>query len=263
MPSTPEFAPDRFQSNIPYYVAHRNRFPDALIGEVVRRTGLAKGDRILDLGCGPGYPAIQFAQCGVGEVIGMDPDGAMLAAAREEAKGAGVDVRFVAGSSLDLAPSLGAFKIVTMARSFHWMDRAATLSALDGVIEPGGAVVLFSETPEAAPENCWKRIVGELQREFPGASLTGGSAHHASVLLDLAFSELEFYALIRKLPLTIDAIVGRAFSLYRSSPKALGDQMGAFEAKLRQRLMELSPSAEFSEILQFGALIARRPAPAA
>jgi SAM-dependent methyltransferase len=253
------FVPDRFQSTIPYYTAHRLHYPEALISEVTRRIGLTKRDRVLDLGCGPGYPAIQLARSGAGEVIGMDPDPAMLAAAREEAERAKVDVRFVQGSSHDLSPTMGAFKLVTMGRSFHWMDRVSTLRALERIVEPTGAVVILSETPEPAPENRWKRVLKDLQREFGGAALRGGPEHHASVLLASAFSQLECYGIIKRLPLTVDAIVGRAFSLYRSSPAALGDQMGQFEAELRFRLLELSPSGEFSEVIQFGALIAHRP----
>jgi SAM-dependent methyltransferase len=254
-----QFAPDRFQSNVPYYKEHRLRFPDELVAEAARRVGLAETDRVLDLGCGPGHLALQLAASGAGTVIGMDPDPAMIAVAQEEARKAKADVRFVEGSSLDLSPTMGSFKLVTMARSFHWMDRVATLKALEDLVAPAGAIAILSETPEVAPENRWKRVLGDLQREFPGGSLQGGSGRHASVLLDSAFSRLEFHGLIKRLPLTIDGIVGRAFSLYRSSPKALGDRMDEFEAKLRARLLELSPSGEFSEVILFGALIARRP----
>jgi SAM-dependent methyltransferase len=253
------FISDRFRSNVPYYVTHRNFFPDELIGEVVRRIGLGKSDRVLDLGCGPGYPAIQLAKACDSEIIGMDPDSLMLEAAQEEAERIGVAVDFRLGSSLDVSPALGAFKVVTMARSFHWMDRPATLRALDTIIEKGGAVVLLSDTPEPEPENRWKRALGDMQRQFPGGSLKGGPARHTAVLLDSAFSRLEFHAIIKRLPLTADAIVGRAFSSYRSSPAVLSDRKDEFEAKLRAKLFEFSPAGEFSEILQFGCLIARRP----
>ena len=59
-----QFAPDRFQSNVPYYKEHRLRFPDELVAEAARRVGLAETDRVLDLGCGPGHLAIQLAASG-------------------------------------------------------------------------------------------------------------------------------------------------------------------------------------------------------
>ncbi len=253
------FVPDRFQSTVPFYVEHRLRYPEALLAHVCRSVGLTRRDRVLDLGCGPGSLTIDLARYGAGDVIGFDPDAAMLAAARDAAAEADVAVTFVAASSYDLSPALGEFKLVTMGRSFHWMDRVATLAALDAVVDPEGAVVIISEVPEPARENGWKQIVKDVQYQFTGAP-RGGSRHHAAVLLDSAFSSIEVYGLIKRGYPTLDSILGRALSELESSPEALGDRIGAFEAELRARLSNYSPRGEFSEVVHFGALIARRPA---
>lgn len=259
MRAAPPFEADRFQSNIPYYAVHRRDFPNALVEEVIRRVGVSNKDRILDLGCGTGRLTVQLARSNAAEIVGMDPDPAMIAIARENAEAAKSDIHFMEGSSLDLSSNLGEFKLVTMARSFHWMDRISTLTALDKLVAAQGAVVLLSEAPEVARENRWKKVVGDLQCEFPGGALRGGPKHHATVLLDSAFSSVEQFGIIQRLPTNIDGIVGHAFSLYRSSPKVLGDQMYNFERELRRRLREMSPSGDFSEVIHFGALISRRP----
>ncbi len=258
MPADLPFVPDRFKSTVPFYTAYRSRYPTALIGEIVSRVRLDERHRVLDLGCGPGYPTVELARFDAGEVIGMDPDPAMLAAAREEAARANVRVSFVQGSSYDLSPDMGVFRLVTMGRSFHWMDRAATLEALDGMIEDGGAVVILSDTLEPAAENRWNRVVREVQDRFVG-EVTGGPKHHAVVLLNSAFSRIDSYAIIERNDLTAEAIIGRAFSLLKASPTALGEQMDDFAAELRARLLDLSPSGEFSEVRRFEALFARRP----
>lgn len=258
MRNDPPFVPDRFQSTVPFYVEHRLRFPPELIVEVARRVGLTKQDRVLDLGCGPGTLTIELARCGAGEVVGMDPDSAMLAGAHEEAMKANVEPSFVQGSSYDLSPAMGPYTLVTMGRSFHWMDREATLKALDGIVEPQGAIAIFSETAERAVENRWKSVVVDVQQQYIGLLRDGGTRHHAAVLLDSVFSRLESYAVIRRLPVTLDGIIGRALSQLESSPAGLGDRRSDFEQTLRNRLLTLSPSGKFSEIIQFAALIACR-----
>jgi ubiquinone/menaquinone biosynthesis C-methylase UbiE len=71
------------------------------------------------------------------EVLGVDPEAEMLAIAAEAAKGLASNVRFQEGSSFDIDQSLGRFRLVTMGRSFHWMDRLATLHRLDDMVEVG------------------------------------------------------------------------------------------------------------------------------
>ena len=164
MPIDPPFVPDRFRSTVPFYVKHRLGYPTLLLDEVVRRVGLGREDGILDLGCGPGTLAIALARAGFRHVTAMDPDPAMLAAARDEADRAGVPVRFIEGSSYDLDPASGPYRLVIMGRSFHWMDRAATLATLEVIVELGGAVVAVAETPERAPENRWKQVLAKVRR---------------------------------------------------------------------------------------------------
>ena len=252
------FIADRFQSTIPFYIAHRPRYPDRLMAEIVRRTGTGEHDPVLDLGCGTGMVALGLARQGLKGVVGLDPDPAMVEAARAEAERAEAAVRFALGSSRDLSPAPGPLKLVTMGRSFHWMERAATLDALDACVAPDGAIVVLTDMPEVAPENWWKGVMRELQYEFTGRA-SQNRPPRLGVLLDSAFSSLERYAVVERRPMTVDAIVGRAFTLLESSPKALGPRMGRFEAELRRRLLDGSPDGAFTELCEFDALIARRP----
>ena len=264
--STPvvPFVPDRFQSAVPFYVAHRLRYPDTLIDEVVARVGLAAPGRVLDLGCGPGFLAIAFAGR-AGEVVGMDPDAAMLAAAEAETADTANPPRFVLGSSYDLTPKLGRFALVTMGRSFHWMDRVATLRALDGMIEPRGAIALFNDGHEKCRANLWRDILEEVQKQFVDASASQKLRRdpewesHSTVLLDSAFSRVERHSLIERRDLRVDEIIGRALSMSAMAPQVLGDKLGEFQKTLRERLLAAEPSGAFQEIVEFSAILARRP----
>ena len=257
------FVPDRFQSAVPFYVAHRLRYPRALIEEIADRVGLAPPGRVLDLGCGPGFLAIAFAGR-AGEVVGMDPDAAMLAAARDEARGVTPEPRFVQGSSYDLSPDMGPFRLVTMGRSFHWMDRAATLAMLDRMVEPGGGVATFADRHEKCRENGWTEVLEKVQRDFVGASASQQMRRnpewdsHAAVMLRSPFCRVEAHSIIERRPLTAEDIVGRALSMSATAPQVLGDRLDAFRAALAAELRALSPSGEFHEIVEHSAVLARR-----
>src|SRR5258708_39854181 len=111
----------RFRSTVPHYVAGRPNYASSLIWIVKEHLHLSDRHRLLDLGCGPGWLAIAFAPF-VGSVVAMDPEPRMLAAARDAAAEANMQMELIEGSSYDLGPHLGIFQAVTIGRAFHWMD---------------------------------------------------------------------------------------------------------------------------------------------
>ena len=252
----------RFQSTVPFYSRYRLAYPPRLIERVIALTELEPGDPVLDLGTGPGLLAVPFAAAGM-RVTAADPEPTMLEAAGETARSAGVTMTLWRGGSDDLAPEMGPYRLVTMGRSFHWMDRAATLQRLDNIIAPGGAIALFGDEHPPTAENYWRDVLDDvanrygrdkepvlLERESPDYRT------HESYLLASRFNELEAVSVVIRKPITIDEIVGRALSMSTCSPEKLGDRVGAFEAELRK---ELAGSGELSEIASLSALIARRP----
>ena len=260
------FEPHRFRSTVPYYARYRVPYPDPLIEFVAQYCGLGPGDRVLDLGCGPGQLAVAFARLGA-TVTAIDPEPAMLAAAKERAQEAGVALTLIEGSSHDLGPALGHFRLAAMGRSFHWMDRDATLTALDGLIDPGGAVVLFGDRRVEGAGANWREILDRLRREFLPARAAERHRRrterepHEAVLLRSVFSRLERHGVISHRMLSPDEIVGRIYSLSDTSPEVLGDLRLAFEKKLRAALARLARRRELSEVVEINALIARRGRP--
>jgi hypothetical protein len=189
----------------------------------------------------------------------------MLAAAAIAAREAGVNVEARRGSSFDLPADIGPFRLVTMGRSFHWMDRKATLAALDKLVLPGGAIALFDDEHPRTVENAWRRTLEEVGRKYGRAQEphivereSGAYRTHESVMLDSAFSDIVRIAVIVRRSLTTDDIVGLAYSLSTSAPQKLGERRSAFETDLRATLAVLSGDGRFTEIAEMGALIARR-----
>ncbi|MBB4171604.1 class I SAM-dependent methyltransferase [Rhizobium sp. BK538] len=262
--TTIPFEARRFQSTAAYYTRYRVPYPDELIDRVAARAGLAAGERVLDLGCGPAQLGIAFARLAKAAVTGLDPEPEMLDAARTDATAAGVDVTFVKGSSYDLDSRFAPLKMTVMGRSFHWMDRPATLKALDAITLADGCVVLFggrhiSSTPD------WRQSVNKLAKTFAPERNADRERRkgpdwieHESILLRSTFNDLERISVVRERRLSLDDVVGRAFSTSVTPPQALGERTAAFETELRATLLKLSPEGTFAEVVEIGGLIARR-----
>jgi ubiquinone/menaquinone biosynthesis C-methylase UbiE len=75
---------------------------------------LVRGKRVLDLGCGDGRFAVGVAPM-ASSVVGIDPDGEAIAAAKKNMRAAGFrNVRFGVGSAQDLRFPDGAFDVVIL-----------------------------------------------------------------------------------------------------------------------------------------------------
>jgi ubiquinone/menaquinone biosynthesis C-methylase UbiE len=261
----PETRPTRpFQSAVGFYDRYRLDYPPRLLARVAALAGLTPGDRVLDLGTGTGMLAIGFAKAGMA-VTALDPEPEMLAAAAAKAEEAGVTVDFRPGGSADLDSNLGAFRLAVMGRSFHWMDRAATLAMLDQIILPEGGVALFHDAHPPVVENGWFKILCSLQDKFGRAAAPeiaerkGGHRRYEPFLFASAFTQLDGLSVTIRRALTEDEIVGRAFSMSVTAPERLGGRADEFSTALRQALRELSPDGTFTEVAELVALLARRP----
>lgn len=260
--------PNRFRSTVPFYARYRPPYPERLIARVLAFVGLAPGDPVMDLGCGPGPLAVAFARAGMA-VTAVDPEPAMLEAARAQAAEAGVALDLRQGSSFDWPEGIGPFRMVTMGRAFHWMDRAAALEALDGMVSADGAVVLFDDEHPRTVENRWRWGLSDLADRYGRAGMphiverrSADYRRHESLLLDSPFNLLDGLSVTTKREIGTDDVVGQAFSLSTCSKAALGERAGAFETELRAELAKLSPEGRFTEMVEMEALVARRGATA-
>lgn len=259
-----KYDPHRFQTTVPFYARYRLGYPDALIARIVEIVGLKPGDSVMDLGCGPGLVAIPFARAGM-NVTAVDPEPNMVEAAKAEAERADVTLDVRQGSSFELPAGIGPFKLVTMGRSFHWMDREAMLKILDTLIAPDGAIALLHDNHPRTVENRWRKALSDVGDAYGReksdhilARRDSGLRTHESFLLCSPFNKLESAGVFIERKLTADDIVGLAFSLSTSAPQKLGDSKEAFERDLRAALAKLSPDGQFTEIAEAYAIIARR-----
>jgi SAM-dependent methyltransferase len=261
MPPSVPFDPHRFQSAAKHYFA-RPEYAPRLITRVAELCGPTSEDRIMDLGCGPGPLTVAFAPL-VGSVVAVDPEPAMLELAAANTAAFGKKITFIQGSSNDLGPHFGSFKLVVIGRAFHWMDRAETARRLDKIVDADGALALFASSNVKAPETAWQKDYRAIiERYSDGEASWRGpdTVGHEVVLLDSPFSVLENVSVIERRTVPAETLVDRALSMSRTSPGRIGaEKAEALADEIRALAATAAIDGKLTEIVSSDALIARRP----
>src|SRR5215471_7499126 len=103
----------RFATTVPYYSRYREPYPPVFFETVARRLKLTGREGLADIGCGPAPLALGFAPY-VASCTGIDPEPAMLAAAREQAAASAVNLDLFEARIEQLRDTIGPFEIVTI-----------------------------------------------------------------------------------------------------------------------------------------------------
>jgi ubiquinone/menaquinone biosynthesis C-methylase UbiE len=117
-----------------------DRFTDLLIPKL----GVGAGQRVLDVGCGLGKPAVRVAQATGAEVVGItiSPYQIGVAGERAAAEGLADRVRFEVADGMATPFPDASFDAVLAFESIVHMDRARAVKEAGRVVRPGGRVVL-------------------------------------------------------------------------------------------------------------------------
>jgi SAM-dependent methyltransferase len=145
-----------FGSAVAYYAQYRPGYPQGLVDALAARAGLDGTQRVLDIGCGTGQITIPLARHAQA-VVAIDPVVGMLARGRQAARAAGAgNITWLEGDSRQIAALAGpGADLAVFAASFHWTDRPAVLAALNGVLAPGGAVVVINDVLGDSEQPGW------------------------------------------------------------------------------------------------------------
>jgi SAM-dependent methyltransferase len=255
--------PRPFRTAAQHYLEGRPPYAPVLIRRVAELCGLGAAHRVLDLGCGPGQLALAFAPI-AGQVVGIDPEPDMLCIAREEAARAGRAIDFREGSSEQLDPALGPFRLVAIGRAFHWMDRPETLRRLDAMIEPGGAVVLFGDDHPRMPDNRWVHAFDRLIERYAEGDPARAAwrspdwLRHEAVLLDSPFPHLERHSVLERRHTPLERFIDRALSLSSVSRERIGARADDLAREVREVMAAFARGQAVTEVVESEALIARR-----
>jgi ubiquinone/menaquinone biosynthesis C-methylase UbiE len=158
----------------------RGRDADATLA--IRLAGLVAGDRLVDVGSGPGLAARRAASLGA-DVVAVDPASMMLRVGRlaNRAKG----LRYAKGTAEAVPVADGWATVVwSLATVHHWPDIDAGLREVGRVLAPGGRFVAIERrtTPGARglASHGWTRAQADaFAARCETSGLTATVAEHA------------------------------------------------------------------------------------
>lgn len=159
-----------FDRNAELYDAARPSYPEALVDEVVGRSGIPRGGRILEIGAGTGKATLQYARRGYA-ILALEPGTNMAAVLRRNvAAFPAVSIEETTFEAWQGAAR--PFDLAVSAQAFHWVDPAVRYVKAAAALRPGGALALIrNETTGLEP-----RLRAELDalyaRWFPGVTWT-------------------------------------------------------------------------------------------
>ena len=253
-----------------HYARYRPGYPQAFFDDLARQFCLDGTGRLLDLGCGTGQLTLPLAQH-VAEAVGIDPEPEMLVEAAGQAEATSVtNVTWAQGSSTDLPGDLGRFRLVTMGRSFHWMDREHVLAVLDGMVDDDGGVVLANDSCLVRPTTAWQRAVEEIQHRFLPADFVLPDAlpgrvnaavdhqPHEEILARSPFPHVHRRIYESARPWTVEQVIGYLYSTSLPLGRLLGNRRSAFEHALTDVLLAIDPDGRFTEPVTLEVLTATK-----
>jgi SAM-dependent methyltransferase len=254
----------RFATTVALYEELRTPYPPAFFREVAERLALTKQHALIDLGTGPGLLALGFAPY-VGRIVGVDPEPAMLAAARKAAERTSQDLSLIAGKAEDLPDDIGRFDVVTIGRALHLMDRDSTLERLERLVTPEGVILVCSSVSAGEGRNPWLEDYNEGRRAWSNESLWSDSGSAGRTHRDLAgffrgtrFQAGEVIKVETSHELSLHNLARRVMTFSSSSPGVLGDQAEAMVRDVEQRLFPFSRDGFVNEIVVAMAQVVRR-----
>jgi SAM-dependent methyltransferase len=254
----------RFASTVGLYEELRPPYSPVFFREAAEQLKLSREHALIDLGTGPGLLALGFAPY-VGRVVGVDPEPGMIAAAREAAARAGVDLTLIEGKVETLPADVGAFDIVTIGRALHWMDRETTLARFEQLVARDGIILICGSVTASEGQNPWLDEYVAARRAWSAPKLwaesgTGNPSRRdpSPFFRDSPFHLAEVIKTESRHAISVRDLARRVLTFSSSSPEVLGDKVEAMLADVEQRLLPFSQDGVITEALVALAQVVKR-----
>jgi SAM-dependent methyltransferase len=123
------------------YQNARPEYPEELFDRLVEDCGLQPGDRVLEVGAGPGKATLPLARRGL-QITALEPGVALAAHARNNVVGYPVSV--VRTRFEDWDGPAGEYAVVVAATALHWVDPERRYQLAARALRPGGHLAWWS-----------------------------------------------------------------------------------------------------------------------
>jgi SAM-dependent methyltransferase len=249
-----------FEVSAESYQRFMGRYSRPLAEQLVDLVGCRRGDRVVDVGCGPGVlTAPLVARCGEEEIAAVDPSAPFVAATRALFPKA--DVREAPAEELPFGDD--AFDAALAQLVVHFMtDPVAGLREMARVTRPGGTVAasVWDFGTGTAPLSLFWQAASELDPTAPGEGDRAGT--HEGQLAEIA--EAAGLADVRSTSLTV-SLTFTSFddwwAPYLDGVGPVGSYVAALTPELRAqveaRCRELLPEPPFEHIARAWVVLAR------
>jgi cyclopropane fatty-acyl-phospholipid synthase-like methyltransferase len=162
---------------------------DALTDEVISRLNPASGDRLLDIGCGAGAPALRIASRTGTDVTGITVSGRQVEIANAGASSVGLGdrARFMLADATEMPFPDASFNGAWALESMNYMpDQVGFLRQVARVLTPGGRFVVVEVVQDRQPrdareqeivdfyQNIWELATVERLDRYPGLFAEAG-----------------------------------------------------------------------------------------
>jgi len=168
------------------------------------------GLRVLDLGCGMGQHARQYAEMGAASVLGIDLSERMLAWA--EAHNAAPNIAYRRMAMEDIGELEGRFDLVTSSLAFDYVeDLQALLVRVRALLEDGGRLVFSMSHPMAT---AWDGAFDRFTRTESGERLYANLRNYGvEGLRRVKWVEDDYELYHRMMATLINSMVGTGFTI--------------------------------------------------
>ncbi|MCA9736470.1 MAG: class I SAM-dependent methyltransferase, partial [Gemmatimonadetes bacterium] len=133
--------------------------------EAIRLAGLARGDRVLEVGCGTGQATLPLAREGL-EIVALEPGPALARIAQARLAGF-PNVEVVLEPFEAYGAPHARFAAVIAATSFHWLDPDVRVRRAAELVRRGGALVLLSNVQRLSFSEFFERVQAVYQVHLP------------------------------------------------------------------------------------------------
>lgn len=258
------YGEDLFKGTAHYYSRFRPMYPASLIRFLVERFSLDGSGRMLDLGCGTGQLAFRFSDW-FERIVGIDMEPEMI----EEAIRLSKEIRaenvewFIGDLDTYKEKSDETFRLVTIAKAFHWMDRVKVLETLDEMVVPGGGVAIIDNYAPNKEQLPWQKKVEEVVKRWYGDERRAGNTTyaHPTISHQTIISNSKFDLEVYEMPTyehvwTVNSIIGNIYSTSYGTKRFLGGNVQLFENQLKEELLALDDTGIYKEQLNISVKLA-------